>query len=468
MNSTLRNLLLIGLFVATVAAVTLISQFSVTPTVQSDVTLGPDGEPAPAGPPLAFRDATMFFDPASENIAQRSFAGYFEVGATVHWVSFWFKNPNPFPVRLTMKARSCTSCTSAKVAVVPPDFVGGQAGFAAAAALPWSPVPLPDLLSPVGYARHQNQLAWHVFDFDRPDSAFTVPPAAGPDRPTVGVLALGFTAKAVGPPNPVYATAEASGPDEKIHAYPFQVAFAPRPAFDLYPGVFQVGDLPEGAPPRTFDAFIYSTTRKPGDLPPPVGLVGDNDPFLTLGPPVPITAAETELIAQRVSEETQGPIRVQSGYRIPVVVHRDVPSRLPEIGAFEKTVHFSIPRSEHTIKGFFRGRVTGLVKLEDGEKIELGSYPSEFATRKTAEIYTDRKDLELELDSAQCRPTFVQYALDGPRLVGSRKYWSIKVSIPAKQGRKPAWEGVVFLRAKAPDGTKANIRLPVTGSGIGR
>lgn len=214
--------------------------------------------------------------------------------------------------------------------------------------------------------------------------------------------------------------------------------------------------------------FVYSTTRKPGELPPPVGVVGNNDPFVTLGRPVPMTPAEVTYLVQRAFEETKTALRVESGYRVPVTVHRDVPGKLPDVGVFEKTVHFSVPVSAHTVTTTIKGRVTGLVKLEDGEKIDLGIYNSDYTTKKSFRLYTDRKDLELELDPVQSSPTFVKYELEPEASEGARKYWAIKVTIPAKQGRKPAWDGVVFLKAKSPDGSKANIRLPVTGSGLGR
>jgi hypothetical protein len=366
-----------------------------------------------------------------------------------------------------MRGRSCTSCTSAKAAVLPPGFARDQAAAAAPAALPWSPVPLPDVFSAVGYAAAQNKLAWHVFDFDRPDDGFTVPPA-GPDGPTVGVLGLGFAAKAPEPPKMVSATAEMAGPSGEATYHEFKVTFAPRPPFDVLPVVLPVGDLPEGVPPQTFDVYIFSSTRSPGELPPPAGRPGGDDPFLTIGKPVPLTPAETAALAQRISVETKSPLRVQSGYRVPVTVHRDLPGRLPDIGHFERSAHFAAAGSAHTVQVQFRGRVTGLVKLEDDEKIDLGQYNSDYTTRKEVRVYTDRADLDLTLDPARSTPTFVQYTLEPAPSEGARKRWTIKVVIPAKQGRKPAWEGVVFLRAKGKDGSQATVRLPVSGNGIGR
>jgi hypothetical protein len=329
------------------------------------------------------------------------------------------------------------------------------------------------VLSPVGYAAADAKLAWHVFDFDDRDSPFTVPAAAN-GRPAVGILALGFTAKTVGPMKTVTAVLEASaGPDERVYPYPFQVAFTPRSAFDVNPPDFAVGDLPEGAPPRTFDVYVYSTTRKPGDLNPPVASLGGNDPMVKIGKPIPMTEAETAALARRAKDESKLILRVRSGYRVPVTILRDPPGHVADIGKFEKTLHVTVPPGTHTVQTVFRGRVTGLVQLEadkkgQSDKIDFGTYNSAFTNNVTARIYTTNKDLELQLDPVLCTPPFVQYTLQPLTQTEGRKYWEVKAVIPPGVGRKPPWEGVLFLRAKGSDGKQAIVRLPVTGNGIGR
>jgi hypothetical protein len=444
-----------------------LSHFSVTPPPKAEDRYG-DDEILTAGPPLVFRGAQIRYDPSSEEIAERAFSGFFEVGTSINWVSFWFKNPHPFSVKMAMRGRSCTSCTSAKAAIVPEAALHRQAEMTTLSALlPWSPVPLPDILSPVGYTLEQNNLTWHAFDFDNPNATFTVP-AASDNRPAVGVLALGFLAKAPSPPTMIDATLEMVGPDERPHYHKFHVIYAPRPPFDVLPNQYAVGDLSEGVPSRTFDVVVYSSTRNPNEFPPPIGRVGGDDPFLSIGQPVPFSEADRNSFAQLVAEETKSPIRVRAAYRVPVTVYRDLPNRQADVGTFDRTVHFSLPGTTHTAAVHFRGRVTGLVKLEKGDKIDLGSYNSAYNQTMTAKIFSDRSDLELELDLAGSTPAFAQYALRPLPSEGSRKYWEIKVTIPAKQGRKPAWEGVVFLKAKVKDGPPINVRLPITGNGISR
>jgi len=469
MNSTLKTAALLLLVVLLVSAVTIITQFSATTTKTVDTSGGTQPEGGGAdGPPLALSAGEVHYDPEDlASVANRSFSGFFETGDTTHWVSFWFKNENPFPVKVGMRDRSCSSCPSARVAVVSGDELRRYTARAACAGLPWSPVPLPDLTSAVAFAEMDAKLAWHSFDFEKPDDTFTVP-AADAGRPTVCVVALGFKAQTVGQPKAVTAVLYATGRDGRQHPYPLGVVFAPRPAFEVTPLEVQVGDIQEGGPPQTVDVWVYSSTRMPGDLPVPVGRVEGDDPFVTLGKPVALTDAEADMLVRRAKAEVKVNLRMLSGYRFPVTIHRESAGQLADIGKFEKKIDFAVPGTTHTAKATIKGRVTGLVQLDRGDKIELGTYNSGAATKKVAgRVYTTRKDLELEVAPAHCTPLFVQYSLDPPVTEGARKVWPVRVTIPADEGRKPNWDGVAAFRAKT-GGAVVNVRIPVTGNGTGR
>jgi hypothetical protein len=473
---------LLGLVVVFVSAVTVITQFSNTTTPDSGGTIGSDTAGGPAALPLKVPTAEIHFNPDDPDyIAYRSFGGFFEVSDTINWVSFWIKNENPFPVKTSIRDRSCTSCTSARIAIVPDEEIQGCINRAVTAGLPWSPVPIPDVVWPAAVAGLEVNLApnrkagpadartpWHNFNFEQPGETFTVPAAAAAGRPTVAILALGFKAQAVGPPKEVRANLIASGPDEKEHTYPFTVTFAASQSFQVLPVEASVGDLPEGAPPQTFDVYVYSNTRPPGALPPPVLAVEGDDPFVTIGKPVGMTDAELDMVIRRAKAEAQVNLRVLSGYRIPVTIHREAAEKLADIGKFEKTIHVSLPGTTHTGKSVIRGRVTGLLQLEGEDKISLGTYLASRETRNDKyRVFTTRKDMDLEVDPARCSPLFVQFSLASPIMEGERKVWPVVVTIPANEGRRPNWEGVIALRAKT-GGRSVNIRIPVTGNGAGR
>ena len=80
-----------------------------------------DGTGTTYSPPLFFGLTDMAYDPTSDRPAERTFPGYYEpTGGQQIPVSFWFQNPHPVPVRVAILGRSCTSCSSARLAVVPP------------------------------------------------------------------------------------------------------------------------------------------------------------------------------------------------------------------------------------------------------------------------------------------------------------------------------------------------------------
>ena len=55
-------------------------------------------------------------------MAKRTFPMFYEPsGGKQIPVSFWFQNPHPVPVRVAILGRSCTSCSSARLAVVTPE-----------------------------------------------------------------------------------------------------------------------------------------------------------------------------------------------------------------------------------------------------------------------------------------------------------------------------------------------------------
>ncbi|MGL4420869.1 MAG: hypothetical protein ACRCZF_09415, partial [Gemmataceae bacterium] len=130
--------------------------------------------------------------------------------------------------------------------------------------------------------------------------------------------------------------------------------------------------------------------------------------------------------------------------------------------------YVAMPGTTHTASTTFNGRVTGLVQLETGEKIALGSYNTNFATKSSPRLFSQVQDLDLTLDLSRCEPAFLKVALDPPTIDGSRKYWRLQLNIPSGEGRRSGWEGVIFLKGKSASGVDATIRIPVTGNGTGR
>ena len=464
MNSTLKTGLVVALLVAGVFGVTVITQYSPTKTKDGDnADLGPA-----AGPPLTFAYGEMHFDPASEDVANRSFDGFFEVSDQEHRVGFWFRNPTADAIRVVATERSCSQCTSAQAALVSEKQIQDYAGRTVGAFLPAGLLAPPDLLSAIALATMDRELQWTAFDFEDSRKAFEIPAGASESRPTFGLISVGFKAKQPGPPKTVTATFEAAAPGGKRFPYPFGVTFVAQPPFGILPiHPLDVGDLAEGAAPRETEFFVLSTTRLQAELAVPVIRVrGGDKAHAQPGTPVPLTNAELATLSTSSSKESEFPVRVKCGYRVPVKVVRDLPARATDVGAFTDELAIAVPGVSHTGSTTVTGRITGLVKLETGDKIPLGTYNSSFPAKASARFYTEQLDLDLEIAASRCEPPFVKYTLEAPQVEGKRKYWRVNLLVPTGEGRKPSWEGVLFLTAKGPNG--ATIRLPVTGNGVGR
>src|SRR5205085_3748270 len=96
------------------------------------------------------------------------------------------------------------------------------------------------------------------------------------------------------------------------------VSYAQREALEIWPRTIACGELPEGVEPRKFEIMAYSMTRSAANFPAPVAAVNGNDPTITIGSAIPMTAEECERFAYRLAAEFKGPVRVLSGYRFPV------------------------------------------------------------------------------------------------------------------------------------------------------
>src|SRR5262249_30651938 len=151
------------------------------------------------------------------------------------------------------------------------------------------------------------------------------------------------------------------------------------------------------------------------DLPPPAVSVKDNDPFVVVDKPVPLTEDELVRVGNQIGSQRQEvTLKVRSGYRIPVSVRREAPGELPHIGAHEKMVHATGPGDRVSNIGL-KGRMTGLVWLQDMLKVDLKSYNGKNGTDTTVTLVTGRPDLDLEVVPGEARPRFLRAALAEPK-----------------------------------------------------
>ena len=377
MNSSLKYAIPLGLIVIVVFGVTVINLNVVTPVNPVPVP-GEDGEVV--GDLLSFPLQKMGFDPAPQTDdlwPQKYFQGFYEVKDEQIPIPFWFRNKNKVPVSLTVTGRSCTSCTRARVAIVPAAVFKSFANYAAAGALVQSPLGIPDLMTALPAVMLLQSLSWQELEFDHPEKAVEIPAAADDGTPTWGVFQMMVRVSGVGvkPLHAFVGMRAGGGPPTTLRFDTAVIGVAP---FTVQPKAIPLGELPEGAGPKSGFVVCWSATRGFDDFPPPLAISGGKDPFLHVGTPVKMTDTDLTRFDAEMARDGQR-VRATSGYIIPFTVLRRLPDsppppsgapKEPDIGPFERFIDVSgVGGLSQRVS--ITATVTGLVNLTDGKMLEF-------------------------------------------------------------------------------------------------
>lgn len=470
MNSTLKYLLPLGALVAVVFVATLISQNV------GDQSIGGDdpNEFRLNGPPLYFTHEAIGYDPTSEDMVLRNFQGFYEPGGPKVLIPFWFKNPHPVSVKIAVLGRSCTACSTVRVATFSQADTQTFHHHAAASTLPASPIGPPSLLAGLSVLALIESAKKEDFNFDRPADKIEVPAAADANTPSWGMLIMGVDVP-LGP-KPLRAefsfTAGNTAPVNKA----FFVNVTGVAPFDVVPKQIKFDDLPENAEPQTKELFYWSSTRgmpTPGRdnwptlQPPNLSLTG-NDPFLKLGTPIPLSDAE---LARSPMQQGQGgaPLRVLGAYRIPVTISRKAPGPQPgtviepDLGPYERSIGVTSPGVVASQSVKVLTTMTGLVALHgNSQVVDMGSF-RESGKRQPVMLVSDRKDLTLEPLPEESKPSFLTVKPVKTEVSGGRTYWTFEIEVKAGllAGELPA-ESMVAFKITTPTGVR-KLRVPVKG-----
>lgn len=467
-----RNLIIaaaVAMLCLVVFATTLVSQY----TTSASQFPGDVGLPTGPAVPLSFTSSQLFYAPGDEAITRRHFDGVYEPSSSeLVAAPFWFQNPHPQEVLVTVQGRSCTSCTSARLATIPAADVqefqkSVLADMAFGANSPTG------ILSAVAATKLMKGLDWKQLDFDRPEQGVVVAPAPSPELPLWGILQLEIKVTAVGPVDRSVAIGTQL-PSQPMVTQSFTVAMAGAAPFALENGVIQVGELAEGAGGREVSVTAWSATRDFDRFPPPAVAVAAKDGLVQVHPPVPLTREEMKrLEAELLKQKT--PTRIRSGYRLPLTIHRKRPEGVPgvgaaepEIGPFERVVQVAGPGN--ATAGFkVSGTVTGVVTLQGASAVTLNDFDGKFGvSNKTFTLISDRPEVSLAV-APETTPSYLKVTLGEPGQFGpTRRSWQLSVSVPpeALYGDLPR-DAAVVLTGKS-GGEPFRVRLPVKGKGYRR
>ena len=459
-----KTILPIGLVVAVVFVGTLISQY--TPSQPKEKEAGPAVKV-----PLYFETEQIVYEPYSKSRPSRFAQTFYKKSTEPVTQTFWFRNTNPVPIRMKVSGRSCSQCTTTRVASVAhadwQEFVNTSAiglisgGFGQT-----------DLMSPLAFAQLDRKLQWKELKFDEPDAYVEIPAAANDKSPTMGLFQMvvipnhdGFKAIEV----TLKAGVDAEYAQTRILRYGVIVV---PPCF-VSPSVVDVGSRSDNAEPFVTELYYWSPTETMEELPPPAISVENNDPFIVVGQPQPLDQDGRRELVQEMKEQ-QTTSRVKSGYRIPVTVYRSRPANAPanaphepDLGRFTRRISFAGP-NQTTVTTTIVGANVGLIELVRADSVDLGSYAAAYGTESSVQIVSDRKDLELSLLQKENVPSALISELTEPKVESGRRYWTLTVRVRPNEyvGELPASSRVV-LQAKTQAGTQ-RISIEVKGRGTTR
>jgi hypothetical protein len=449
----MKKVIAVVLVMALIFGVTFITQFT-----------GRDDQPTDkkSSLSLAFGHSEVKRDPTSDDPQNRYFVGFYEKGAE-NSVLFWFRNEGTEEAVLTFLGVSCTTCTGIRMAVVPQAALDEFVVHDALAVLPIGPAGIPTLLPIPASMDLLSKLEWVDCQVDKPGTTIKIPPATGPNRPTWGVVRFGFKAHVLGPWDPKAGFSVQSAGNSSTQPVELGVHFVGVEPFNVSPIEVGISELAEGAVPASFDLHYWSVMRPQSELPPPQTRVGGDDPFVDVGKPVIMTAEELAKVAAKIGASLKDPnLSLRSGYRIPVTVRREAPGHQPDIGLFEKFLFVTGP-GDRVLKVLVKGRVTGLVWIEDGQRVDMKSYNYRSGTSTTATLVTGKPDLELTLVPEETRPVFLKASLGAAKDEPGRRTWPLTLTVAPNEGAEPNWTGLVVLKTGGPNPQK--VRVTVIGNG---
>jgi hypothetical protein len=472
MRNNVIIILGVGMLLLVIFGLTLVSQYTAS-TTEDPITQTEKSETV-QGPPLIFTNSVVAFEPNADddNYHKKYFQGFYELTDSLVKVNFWFKNPHKVPVTVTVRGRSCTSCTSANVAVVSPEAIKQFTTHAAMSRMAPSTLLVPDLMTSLSYLAMAEKFQWQTLDFEKPEVGAVIPPATDDNQPTWGIFQMVIKVSALGSQTRAVDLAAAVG-----KALPVQNKFYATligvQSFDISTVKIDIGDFPEGSAQRSYEILSWSATRDATGFTTPSVSVTPKDAFVQIGATVPLTDDEKKTIyLQRIA--TPNPTRVMSGYKTPITVYRTAPTDPAnpkpaplDIGPFERQVGFaSTGTSVQSLA--ITANVTGIVSLVEKNIIDLDGFNGRIGIEKTVNIVSDRLDLDLKLVPEEILPKYLKTELSPPRLENGRRFWSLKVSIAPDACLDDIPPRSYIVLQTQSGGEPIKIRLPIKGRGFSR
>lgn len=431
---------------------------------------------------------------ASFSLQDRIFQGFYEHGDTQRRTAFWFENRNDRPVTLRLQKVSCTACSGARLAAIPPETTKQLLHHAAIASLPLGPFngfgvglsqPGAALFGMTEPHAGLTPLQWQAAEFkDDPNAAYQVPAATNLDKWSAqwGILELTFKVQEH-PSLPLRAlfSAQIDGTTDAQEA-PFVLWFEVASGFEVSRTAITASEVTQLTGDSEYELLIYSSTRGPGSefgdlLPPTLSVqlppgITEAAKFVDVTKVERVPEAELMDVTERLFKDNSRLANVRAAYRATIALRPKIGELRLDLGQLERIISVSVPGASTSRQVTFKALVRGSVWVEGNRsEIVVNSFRGATGTTESLNLATAKTGMELTVVKELCefkdeKPAQgVTFELEKQPDRGGEGRYRLKITIPPGKAFGD-FTGVIVLEVKAekPGQPPQRIRIPYKGT----
>jgi hypothetical protein len=454
MKTLLQSLVALLVLVGGIGVFSYMSQYTRKPPAPKP---SPGPVTATAAPGQVTKAVHVPAKVAQWDFFDESYAEAFETGSHGHY-DFWFSNPNPVPIDVTMSQQGCT-CSEVQVGFVPPDEVakwhrhmGQYASLDAVSNL----FGLPDLGAAVAAAAGLPAVTqWETFPQPRMGRrSFSVPGRSPEAGPQLGIIRLKWETKDA-QPRRLTATIEYRV-DQLLEDYAFEVPVRGVVPLMTSTGTLLVGELGYNEV-RDIGFYCFSATR------PNLSVKVDEaspDPCIEVSQPRPLSDQEMAELPDKVS---LAGLRMKCAFHVGIKVYERRGDNQLDLGPLNKSFRVrAAPDAEQTVSllGSVRSGSITLGEGADRGRIDLGNFRADRGVEKRILLSSPEPDMKLKVVGHT--PEALKVTLTERESKSLPKRWDLTVEVDPRGLAGLLQNSSVILETVTPQPRK--IRIPVTGN----
>ncbi len=451
MKSLTQAVVTVAVLIGGVFGLTYLTQFTRTPKERpADPAQG--GEPVYA---LRVPEKVALWD-----ADEPTYAAEYEKNVRGHY-DFWVSNPNPKPVRIGVKFKSCT-CTEVQLGTVPAAEWAVAQSRQAALATALNLLGAPNLAGLASTPALLPTIQWQplVYSGD-PVPVGVEQPAADPKAgPQLSIIRLTWERKDI---QPIRLSAEIQHQiGDSVDTTRFEVPVNIVPPIIAEPHMLHLNEMKYGEQ-RQVTLYVWSATR------PELKFTVEesrHDPCFEIQPPRPLSDAEKKALPREFVKAGLIPAlsKMRCGYAVDIKVYENRGGHHLELGPLERKLVIKPEGIDGEGKVFVSGLVRGIITIGeagDRDRIDLGNFRASSPTEKTVTLSAPDPNLKLQLVS-HLPENLVVNLEESPASFGVKR-WKLTVGVAPHtiSGVLPSDSAVYLQTLTTPP---RRIRIPVLGN----